>query len=70
MLCTLNTSKVHFKSNVSIVVYDGGDMEKDTTEVDDNNTNESSRKGNSKFAKKKKNSLPLYEYKDLFRIVR
>ncbi len=70
MLCTLNTSKVHFKSNVSIVVYDGGDMEKDTTEVDDNNTNEASRKGNSKFAKKKKNSLPLYEYKDLFRIVR
>ena len=47
MLCTLNTSKVHFKSNVSILLYDG----------------------TAKDGKKSK-GLPLYEYKDLFRIVR
>ena len=45
MLCTLNTSKVHFKSKVSVVIYDGEDDEV-------------------------KEKLPLYEYKDLFRIVR
>ena len=46
MLCTLNTSRVHFKSNVSVVVYNDEDM------------------------KKKKRTLPLYEYRDLFKIVR
>lgn len=46
MLCTLNTSKVHFKSSVSVVVY-----KQKTEDAKDNN-------------------LPLYEYKDLFRIVR
>lgn len=47
MLCTLNTSKVHFKSNVSVIVYES-----------------KSKDG------KKSSDLPLYEYKDLFRIVR
>lgn len=92
MLCTLNTSKVHFKSNVSIVVYDGenkGELDKN-----DNNTEEKSnisgdkavtyaeshesrdtvQKRGNKLTERKKtkknNSLPLYEYKDMFRIVR
>ena len=41
MLCTLNTSKIHLNSKITVVIYDDG------------NTN-----------------LPLYEYKELFRIVR
>jgi len=75
MLCTLNTSKVHFKSNVSVVVYDGEDREIIVTETTDNSENTASNINNSKIkknkpARKKKTGLPLYEYKDLFRIVR
>ena len=68
MLCTLNTSKVHFKSNVSVMVYDGGDIKENTTEATDNNENAAASQGNG--TPKKKSSLPLYEYKDLYRIVR
>ncbi len=72
MLCTLNTSKVHFKSSVSVVVYDGGDIKRNSTEAADNNENAAVSQGNGMPMKKtkKKNSLPLYEYKDLYRIVR
>ncbi len=41
MLCTLNTSKIHFKSNISIIKYSGGG---------------------------KKEKIPLYEYRSLFKI--
>ncbi len=41
MLCTLNTSRIHFSSRIYIVIYDGGD---------------------------KKDKIPLYEYRDLFKI--
>lgn len=39
MLCTLNTSRIHLNSKISVVIYDGG-----------------------------KTNLPLYEFKELFRI--
>jgi len=54
MLCTLNTSRIHFKSSISIIVYDGEEKSSKNTER----------------REKTKNSLPLYEYKDLFKIVR
>lgn len=41
MLCTLNTSRVHLKSKITVVIYDDGQMK-----------------------------IPLYEYKNLFRITR
>lgn len=41
MLCTLNTSKIHLNSKISIVIYNDG-----------------------------KTKLPLYEYKELFKIVK
>lgn len=40
MLCTLNTSRVHLNSKITVVIYDDG-----------------------------KTNLPLYEYKELFRII-
>ena len=67
MLCTLNTSKVHFKSDVSVVVYDGGYKEKNIDKVLKIKRDKALGK---KICKSKKNSLPLYEYKDLFRNVR
>lgn len=72
MLCTLNTSRVHFKSNVTIVVYRGGDKEEKSTETTNYN-NKTTINHNNRVSKKrikKKNNLPLYEYKDLFRIVK
>lgn len=43
MLCTLNTSNVHFKSDITVVIY---------------------------HSDKENLRLPLYEFKDIFRIVR
>lgn len=55
MLCTLNSSRVHFKSNVTIIIYDGDKSKK----PDDSNA-----KG------KKRKSLSLYEFKDYLKMAR
>ena len=75
MLCTLNTSRIHFKSNMSIIVYDGDEKRKNSSEDSEGHSCESSVRDKiesleKKTRKKRSESLPLYEYKDLFRIVR
>lgn len=59
MLCTLNTSKIHFKSHISIVLYQGDDNQQQTQKM-----------RHTKKNLEKSTKLPLYEYKDLFKIVR
>ena len=59
MLCTLNTSRIHFKTKITIMIYNNG-SNKDI-------------KGLRKLVQMVKGygegELPLYEYKDLIRMV-
>lgn len=60
MLCTLNTSRIHFKTKLIIVIYNKNESDKHT-------------KGLKKLIQMVigygKEELPLYEYKDLIRMV-
>ncbi len=75
MLCTLNTSKVHFKSYVSIIIYDGTPTicSQIHRQEDGHQNTGSEIDKTEKMAKKTSTpdiKLPLYEYKDLFRIIK
>lgn len=59
MLCTLNTSKTHFKSSIRIVLYRSEDDQ-----------NQTQKMKHTKKNPEKSEMLQLYEYKDLFRIIR
>lgn len=66
MLCTLNTSKTYFKSNISIVLYQSKNNQKQEL----SSQQQTQKRKYTKKSVEKSKKLPLYEYKDLFRIVR